>query len=117
MTTADGDGVLGVEDAWGMSGATVWCIQPHTVSHLHTVPSDARILQVRVKPNARVSQLLLQEDGTWVAQLKSPPVDGKANAELLALVAQQFGVAKSSVTLKVGAGSRLKLVRIEGLKD
>ena len=44
-------------------------------------------------------------------------VDGKANAELLALVAQQFGVAKSSVTLKVGAGSRLKLVRIEGLKD
>lgn len=73
-----------------------------------------QVLQVRVKPQSRVSVLEEQADGTWVAQLKSPPVDGKANAELIALVAQRFGVRKSAVTIKVGAGARLKLVRIDG---
>lgn len=68
------------------------------------------ILQVKAKPNSRVSQLSRQADGTWLAQLKSPPVDGKANAELVELVAREFGCAKSSVTIKTGAGSKLKRV-------
>lgn len=68
------------------------------------------ILQVKAKPNSRVSALTRQDDGTWLAQLKSPPVDGKANAELIELVARTFGCGKSSVTIKTGAGSKLKRV-------
>ena len=68
------------------------------------------ILMVKAKPNSRVSSLSQQEDGTWLAQLKSPPVDGKANAELIALVAREFGCAKSAITIKTGAGSKLKRV-------
>lgn len=68
------------------------------------------ILQVKAKPNSRVSALTRQDDGTWLAQLKSPPVDGKANAELIGLVAHQFGCAKSLVDIKTGAGSKLKRV-------
>jgi uncharacterized protein YggU (UPF0235/DUF167 family) len=71
-------------------------------------------ISVRVKPNSRVSLLQQLEDGTWLAQLKSAPVDGKANEELLALVAQHFGCRKSAVSLKTGASSRTKLIRIEG---
>jgi len=70
------------------------------------------ILQVKAKPNSRVSALTRQDDGTWLAQLKSPPVDGKANAELIELVARQFGCAKSSVGIKTGAGSKLKRVSV-----
>ena len=70
------------------------------------------ILMVKAKPNARVSALTQQDDGTWLAQLKSPPVDGKANAELVGLVASEFGCAKSSVTIRTGAGSKLKRVQI-----
>jgi uncharacterized protein (TIGR00251 family) len=73
----------------------------------------SRILELKVKPNARVSQLVQQLDGTWVAQLKSPPVDGKANAELIKLVAEHFGCRRAQVSIRVGAGARLKLVRIE----
>lgn len=69
-------------------------------------------LQLKAKPNSRVSALTLQADGTWLAQLKSPPVDGKANAELIELVARQFGCAKSAVSIKSGAGSKLKRVVI-----
>ena len=75
-----------------------------------------KIIQVKVKPNARVS--LLEEpagDGPWRARLKSPPVDGRANAELIALVAERFGCRKSAVTIKSGASGRMKLVQIEGL--
>lgn len=70
-------------------------------------------IQVKVKPNSRQSELVQAADGTWQAQLKSPPVDGKANQELIGLVASHFQCRKSDVTIKSGASGRLKLVRIE----
>ena len=70
-------------------------------------------LQVKVKPRARTSELVQSADGTWVARIKSPPVDGKANEELIALVAHEFGCAKAAVTIKTGAASRTKIVRVE----
>ena len=73
-----------------------------------------RRLQAKAKPNARESALEEQPDGTWLARLKSPPVDGKANAELVALVAERFGCRKADVRIKSGAGGRLKLVEILG---
>jgi uncharacterized protein (TIGR00251 family) len=69
-------------------------------------------IRVKVKPNARESALTEGSDGIWQARLKAPPVDGKANEELIALVARHFRCAKSAVDIKSGASSRLKLVRI-----
>jgi len=74
---------------------------------------SSRILEVRVKPNARVSGLVEQPDGTWLATIKAPPVDGKANAALIALVASHFGCSRGKVAIKAGAGGRRKLVRID----
>ena len=71
------------------------------------------VLQIKVKPRARASALAQQADGTWLAQLKAPPVDGAANAELVALVARHFGCAKAAVTIVGGAAARLKRVRVE----
>ena len=71
-----------------------------------------RVLQVKVKPNARESHLTEAADGTWVAQVKAPPVDGKANKALIELVAEHFGVSKSRVGIRSGAGGRMKLVDI-----
>jgi len=72
-----------------------------------------RIIQIKVKPNSRASLLEQREDGTWLAQIKSAPVDGKANEELLGLVAKHFECPKSDVSIKSGGSSRMKLVRIE----
>ena len=72
----------------------------------------ARIIEVKVKPNARASSLEQQEDGSWLAQLKAPPVDGKANAELVALLAKAFGCHKADISIKTGAGSRTKRITI-----
>jgi uncharacterized protein len=72
----------------------------------------AQIIQVKVKPNSRASVIEQQDDGTWLAQIKSPPVEGKANEELLALVAKHFRCRKSDVSIKSGGSGRVKLVRI-----
>lgn len=58
-------------------------------------------------------QLRAAPDGTWLAQLKSPPVDGKANEELIALVARHFGCRKAQVTLRSGASGRMKLLQVD----
>jgi len=69
-------------------------------------------IRVKVKPSARESSLERLEDGSWRARLTAPPVDGKANAELIALVAERFGVRKADVEIRSGASGRMKLVRI-----
>lgn len=70
-------------------------------------------LRVTVKPNARSSSLAQAPDGTWNAKVKSPPVDGRANDELIALVAEQFHCRKAAVSIKSGASGRTKVVRVE----
>ena len=69
-------------------------------------------LAVKVKPNSSQSRLEQQADGSWIAWLKSPPVEGKANKELIALVAKELGVSKSRVSLSGGGKSRLKRLQI-----
>jgi uncharacterized protein (TIGR00251 family) len=71
-----------------------------------------KVIQIKVKPNSRRSLLEQNEDGTWLAQIKSPPVDGKANEELIGLVAKHFGCRKSEVSIKSGGSSRIKLIQI-----
>jgi uncharacterized protein (TIGR00251 family) len=72
----------------------------------------ALTLQVKVKPNARASSLVQAADGSWLAQLKAPPVDGKANEELIGLIARHFGCAKSAVAIRSGASGRIKRVQV-----
>lgn len=72
----------------------------------------AATLQVKVRPNARESRLTQQADGTWIALLRSPPVDGKANAELIGLVARHFGATRARVAIRRGASGRLKVVTV-----
>lgn len=76
-------------------------------------PMSHRVIQVKVKPQSRASVFSVCEDGTFFAQLKSPPIDGKANEELIGLVATHFACRKAAVSIKSGASGRMKLVRIE----
>jgi len=72
-------------------------------------------MRVKVKPRARISSLEQAPDGTWIARLKAPPVDGKANDALVEFLAAHYGVPKRSVRITSGLKSRLKRVTIEGI--
>jgi uncharacterized protein (TIGR00251 family) len=71
------------------------------------------ILRIKVKPNSRSSYLIQETDGSWRATLRAPPVDGKANDELVTLVAAHFKCRKAGVVIKSGASGRIKLVKVE----
>ena len=75
--------------------------------------SVATVIQVKVKPNSRISAFERAEGGTWLARLRAAPIDGKANEELIALIAEHCQCRKSAVSIKSGAAGRTKLVRIE----
>ena len=68
------------------------------------------ILKVQVKPNTKQQKIQEQPDGSLTIYLKSPPVDGKANQELIKLLAKRYGIPKSQILIKSGASSRNKLI-------
>lgn len=72
-----------------------------------------RTLRIQVKPNSREEELTPLDDGSFVARVKAPPVDGKANTAVIALLAKHFSVRKSQVTIKSGASGRMKLIQID----
>lgn len=71
-----------------------------------------KTLRVKVKPNSKKQEIQTAADGSLIIFLKSPPVDGKANEELIKLLAKEFSVAKSTIQIKWGLSSRQKLVEI-----
>lgn len=71
-----------------------------------------KVLHVKVKPNSKKQDIQTITEGELLVYLKSPPTDGKANAELISLLAKAFGVTKADVRIKSGLSSRTKRVEI-----
>jgi uncharacterized protein (TIGR00251 family) len=71
------------------------------------------VIRIKVKAAARTSALTQSADGSWVAQVKAPAIEGRANRELIALVAEHFQCVKAAVSIKSGASQRLKVVIID----
>lgn len=69
--------------------------------------------QVKVKPNSKQQSIQEAADGSLIVHLKSPPVDGKANEELIKVLAEKFQVSKSQITIKSGLSSKTKLIEID----
>ncbi len=67
---------------------------------------------VRVKPNSRQPGIQAEADGSLTVRLKSPPVDGKANKELIQVLSEWFSVPKRCVVLCHGESSRSKVVEV-----
>ena len=70
------------------------------------------ILQVQVQPRASREEFAGLHGDALKVRLTAPPVDGKANAALIAFLARSFGVAKRAVVLVHGETGRSKRVRI-----
>jgi uncharacterized protein len=69
-------------------------------------------LTLHVQPGASRTAVIGTHGDALKVRLAAPPVDGKANAELLRFLAEAFGVPRRNVTLLRGETSRAKVVRI-----
>jgi hypothetical protein len=85
-----------------------------TVISIMVKKEEIARLKVMVKPKSS-RQAVTVEDDTLVVWVNTPPVEGKANAMCLRLVAEWLGVAKSNLTILSGARQRQKLIGIANL--
>jgi uncharacterized protein (TIGR00251 family) len=75
-----------------------------------------RLLRVRVQPRASRSEIVgWRADGVLSVRVTAPPVEGRANAAVAALLAEALDLRPSAVTVEHGASGRDKLVRVAGL--
>ena len=78
---------------------------------------DALVLALRVQPGASRTEVAgthgTEGDIRLKVRLAAPPIDGRANAELLRFLAEAFDVPLRQVSVLRGATSRSKSVRIE----
>ncbi len=74
-------------------------------------------IAITVKPQSGKSEIDEAEDGSLIVRLKSAPVDGKANEELVRLLAKYFHVTQKSIVIKQGSTGKKKLVEIIGIDE
>lgn len=67
-------------------------------------------LAIHATPGARHTEVAGAHGDALRVRLAAPPVDGKANAALIAWAAQAFGVPRHAVQLLAGASARQKLL-------
>lgn len=73
---------------------------------------DALWLAVSVQPGARRTGADGLHDGALRVRLNAPPVDGKANQQLVEWLAGELGVPKRAVQVVRGATARRKCIAI-----
>jgi uncharacterized protein (TIGR00251 family) len=78
---------------------------------------ESALLSIRVQPRAKRDEVVGERAGAIVIRLNAPPVDGKANAALIAFVAKAAGVPRSRVEIVRGATSREKVIRVSGVAE
>ena len=69
-------------------------------------------LSVKIIPNAKVSEIVNWENNQLKIRIKAPPVEGKANEELIRFLAKHLKIQKSDITIKSGQTSKSKLLEI-----
>lgn len=76
-------------------------------------------IKVVARPNAKKDELippgltlLIDAEFTYVAYVKEPPVNNRANEAIIRLLADYFNVSRSQVTLISGAHSKKKVFEI-----
>ena len=75
------------------------------------------VIKIKVEPRSSQSGIVGLYGDALKVKLTSPPVEGKANKELVEVLAKECGVRKGDVEIVSGKGSKNKLVRITGINS
>jgi hypothetical protein len=75
------------------------------------------ILKIKVEPRSSRAGIVGQYGDALKVKLTSPPVEGKANKELIEILAKEFGVHKKYIKIISGQSSKNKIVRLHNIKS
>jgi uncharacterized protein (TIGR00251 family) len=85
-------------------------------SWLGGAPGAWRI-RIAAQPGAARTEIVGEHDGCLKLRVGAPPVDGRANDEIVRFLAARLDLPKRSVRLVAGAGARRKLFEAEAALD
>lgn len=80
-------------------------------------PLKKKTVSVTVVPKASANKVVTEvkdEETSYRIYVTTVPEDGKANKEVIKLLAKELGVSKSSLTILRGQTSRQKIIEIDG---
>ena len=72
-------------------------------------------LRLRVSPGAERSEIVGRHGEGWKVRVRAAPERGRANDDLLELLADVLGVPRSSLDLVAGVSARDKVIEVQGL--
>jgi uncharacterized protein len=75
------------------------------------------LIRVKVIPRSSRTEIAGKEKDIYRVKITDPPVEGKANKALIALLAEKLGIAKRDIEITVGKTSRMKTVRVQGMSE
>jgi uncharacterized protein len=78
---------------------------------------DSIRVRVHVQPRASRSEVVGTHGAALKVRLHAPPVDGAANAALVALLAERLGLSRRAVRIVAGETARAKTVEIDGTTE
>lgn len=67
---------------------------------------------IKAKPGAKEDKIEKVNDSNYIVCVKAPPIDGKANAAIVKLLADYFDVSPSLVKIISGYMARVKVIEI-----
>jgi uncharacterized protein (TIGR00251 family) len=74
-------------------------------------------LRVHVVPNAKIDSVVGDYGDAIKIKLRAPALEGKANAALRCLLAQELKIPERAIVIERGQKSRDKLIRIDELTE
>ena len=76
------------------------------------------IVRVRVSPKSRKGLVVgWMDDGALKVKVLAAPEGGRANIELLRVLAEELRIPVRHVSLEAGSSSTIKILKIQGLND
>lgn len=69
-------------------------------------------ITVRVKPRSKATGVVLLPDGTYQVNVNAPPVEGRANEQVIEELAEHFKRPKRDISILKGVNGRLKIIEI-----
>ena len=73
------------------------------------------VIKIHVTVKSRRTEVAGLYGDTIKIRIAAPPVEGRANEELISFLAETLGVPRKEVRIKSGASSRIKTIAIKGI--
>ena len=74
-------------------------------------------LTIQVKPRSKATELISEPDGTFTMRVSAPPIEGRANREIIKWISKKLRLSSSEVRILSGVYSNTKIIEIIGVNN